>query len=62
MNRIDPVHQENGSWYFWDETWAYRYGPYESKEKAREMLENYAVLLSTDMNFTKGLDNGQKES
>jgi hypothetical protein len=38
----DPVHQESdGAWWFWDETWGYRYGPYKSKREARKALNKY---------------------
>jgi len=36
---------KNAGWYFWDETWAYRYGPYPTKEVAREACINYAKSL-----------------
>lgn len=37
-----PVHQDSDSlWYFWDETWAYRYGPYQSKDEADTALNKY---------------------
>ena len=40
----DPVEQlENGSWIFWDETWAYSHGPFETEEIARE----HFVALTT---------------
>lgn len=41
----DPVHKDKGSWWFWDEAWAYRYGPYPSEKKARRELENYCKDL-----------------
>lgn len=42
----DPIHQDpDGKWYFYDETWAYRYGPFESEEKARAELGLYAEFL-----------------
>lgn len=38
----DPVHEDSmGQWWFWDETWAWRLGPYESEKQAREELERY---------------------
>lgn len=38
----DPVHEdESGRWWFWDESWAWRLGPYESEEQAREELKRY---------------------
>lgn len=33
-------------WYFWDETQAHCYGPYESKTRAQSELTRYAVLLA----------------
>jgi len=44
---MNPVHQNetDGKWYFWDETWADRLGPYETKEAAEEACENYAIFL-----------------
>jgi hypothetical protein len=41
----DPVHEEEGKWYHWDETWADRHGPFDTEEKAREALEKYAHFL-----------------
>ena len=40
----NPVHFENDAWYFWDETWAYRHGPYESEEEAKDMLNSYCEI------------------
>lgn len=56
----DPVHyHENGSepnhdchkwnrtgWYFWDETWANREGPFYTEEAARKALSEYASWLN----------------
>lgn len=32
-------------WYFWDETQAYCYGPFETEKKAEQALINYAETL-----------------
>ncbi len=32
-------------WYFWDETWAQAYGPYQTEAVAREMCSKYAASL-----------------
>ena len=32
-------------WYFWDETWATCYGPYESEQEADEACVEYAKHL-----------------
>lgn len=37
----DPVHEEDGQWYFWDATWADRNGPFASREAAEEALDYY---------------------
>lgn len=42
---MEPVFQEDGQWFFYDETWAYTHGPYESEEKAREVFEKYVKWL-----------------
>ena len=43
----DPVHEENGQWYFYDETWSDRLGPYESEKKARRKLKEYINWLDS---------------
>ena len=40
---VDPVHQ---AWYFWDETWADRYGPFDTEEEARTQLDAYVKGLN----------------
>lgn len=42
---MNPVHEENGEWYFWDEVWADRYGPYSTEVEAKERLKNYGKSL-----------------
>ena len=37
----DPVHEEDGKWYFWDETWSERHGPYNTEEEARAAIKDY---------------------
>lgn len=37
------VHEENNSWYFWDETWTNRHGPFASRDEAETMLEAYLL-------------------
>ena len=43
----DPVHEEGGKWYFYDESWVDYYGPYPSKEFAERMLGCYLAYLET---------------
>jgi len=43
---MNPVHQDrDGKWYFFDETWADRQGPYETEEEANEACAKYADEL-----------------
>lgn len=38
----DPVHQKpDGTWWFWDETWAEEIGPFAIEASARGVLDNY---------------------
>lgn len=37
----DPVEYTDGAWWFWDETWAYRDGPFQTERAARERLTEY---------------------
>jgi hypothetical protein len=32
-------------WYFWDETWTQRYGPFPNEKVARHMLAEYAKTI-----------------
>lgn len=43
----DPVHMDaDGQWYFYDETGAYRYGPYTGPNEARSGLQEYTAWLN----------------
>jgi len=37
----DPLHLHEGKWWFWDETWADRHGPYLTRTGAKAALEVY---------------------
>jgi len=37
----DPVCQFEGKWYFYDETWSDRSGPFDTEQEAREELDRY---------------------
>lgn len=39
----NPIHFEDGKWWFWDETWADRHGPFESEAAAEAALRAYVV-------------------
>ena len=40
-----PVHQDQGKWYFWDEVWAQRFGPFDSEEMAAKACTRYAMTV-----------------
>lgn len=43
----DPVHMDpDGSWWFYDCTWAGRYGPYPTPDEARAKLQEYVAWLN----------------
>lgn len=42
---LDPVHQFEDKWWFWDQTWANREGPYETEQDARNMLLEYSNTI-----------------
>jgi len=46
----DPVHKaEDGKWYFWDEVWAQRDGPFDTEERARDALAYYCAVELENM-------------
>jgi len=38
-----PVFTKDDKWYFWDETWAYKHGPFENELDASLALYNYCI-------------------
>lgn len=42
----DPIHQEGDNWYFWEETWADRSGPFKTKQEATKALQDYCKALN----------------
>lgn len=52
----DPVFREDADgkeqWWFWDETWSEKYGPFDSHLKARDECLKYALQLD-DIGITK---------
>ncbi|QIG70215.1 hypothetical protein EVB87_115 [Rhizobium phage RHph_N28_1] len=52
--RKDPVHEYRGGWYYYDETWANRTGPYPTREAATGAWKSYAEYLDgSDDNMRK---------
>lgn len=49
MQQNDPVHQDQGQWWFYDCTWTGRFGPYPDEATARGNLQQYAAWLETQM-------------
>lgn len=41
-------------WYFWDETWANKIGPYESYEEANAALHAYIKELNYESSTNSG--------
>lgn len=54
-----PTHEENGKWYFWDETWTERQGPYETEEECGQSLSKYCDYLN-DMGLNGYVTNDLK--
>jgi len=36
-----PVHKDSGKWYFWEETWAERQGPFDTEKEAIDACNKY---------------------
>lgn len=44
----DPLHQhEDGTWWFYEETWTLENGPFNTKDEAYEVLKAYCLELQT---------------
>lgn len=43
--KSDPIVQIKGKWYFWNEVWTDKYGPYENKEEANKKLLEYSRVV-----------------
>lgn len=46
---MEPIHEQNGKWFFWDETWSHHFGPYDTREEAELFLRIYCYWLETDL-------------
>jgi len=48
MVQVDPVHRDekDGLWYYWNETWSDRYGPYSGRTAADAALTRYTQYLN----------------
>ena len=41
MKSSDPVMHDDDGWWFWNEHWVDRYGPYATEEECRKELDRY---------------------
>ena len=48
LEEMDPVHEEDGKWWFYDETWTSRHGPFDDKQAAEDALVAYVAKLEGD--------------
>jgi len=39
------IEEEDGKWYFWNEYWSEKYGPYKSKEEVTSECSKYFHYL-----------------
>lgn len=47
----NPLHvHKDGSWWYWDETWAYENGPFETEGEAQISLELYCDTVLAERN------------
>lgn len=46
------VHEQNGKWWFWNETWSHKHGPFETKREARLGLARYLGILNQQPDYT----------
>lgn len=46
---VNPIHQDDDGWWFWQETWADREGPFDTKHEAEDAFAFYCrtVLASS---------------
>ena len=59
----DPVHMDaDGQWYFYDESGAYRYGPYATPDLARSGLRDYAAWLNQQAGAPQSAQEEQPQS
>ena len=55
----DPVFNDDEGWWFWDETWADRLGPFDSEKQARDKLKDYVKRLHEDEEDTSDMNKNQ---
>ena len=45
---LNPVEKIDDKFYFWDETWANKYGPYENAVEANKALLEYCTTVLSE--------------
>jgi hypothetical protein len=58
----DPVHVDaDGKWYFWEETWADKQGPFATEDEARTACTAYTRVLTGEDEAPEALHRNQNE-
>jgi len=47
------IHKYKNKWWFWDEAWSHRVGPYETREEAEKKLKVYYSFLGSSPSNSK---------
>ena len=40
---LNIVHEHDGKWWFWDESWVHRMGPYNTQDEVVKALKDYCI-------------------
>lgn len=60
-HRPDPVHQDEDGFWFWDEAWAERVGPYETEAACRQALDEYIDTMGIESVLQKPIVEQRQE-
>ena len=58
---MNPMHKYEGKWYFWDETWSDRLGPFNSEKVAKRYIYYYSRELNRKSSMPKYENDAPKE-
>ena len=47
------IHQDADGWWFWDETWSDRHGPFLTEQVAHEKFDAYCAELNGELYLTR---------
>lgn len=53
---FDPVHEDDGQWYFYDAAFYDRFGPYQSEAEARHAYRKYNGMYVGPIELPNHLD------